>query len=115
MRGADQVFHPLRDQRLIGVAGSVAEWCWNNWDDPDFGDDIYESMSDTDRAIGCGKRRRWLDLDHSTLREETAWRNAVDRAHKLFNRANGKLWHDLLREARNLIVASRGIRLERAA
>jgi len=121
---------PLRDQRLIGVAGALAEWCW----DDRFGhhaldidpDEILadgSSISDGDREISyivvrhgeVSVHSRQFNPDHSTLREMTAWRNAVERAYKLFNRANGKLWADLLREARKLIVASRGIRLERAA
>jgi hypothetical protein len=116
----------LRDQRLIGVAGAVAEYCWEGGDiahgHPHDIDTLFEdgAVSDGDRTIShlnrrnASIKRRVFDLDNSTWSEREKWQNAINRAYKLLNRDNGKLWSDLLREARALIVSSRKP-LERAA
>jgi hypothetical protein len=97
-----------RDQRLIGVAGSVAEYCWGfrSGPSPDL-DEIYEGMSPTDRETHSWNSGRRLDLNTSTEREERAWDNAITRAYRLFNCHTGPLWPALLNMARHLIVESR--------
>ena len=68
---------------------------------------IYEEMSESDRLCAF----HHLDLNTSTVREERAWLNAMQRAYKLLNRRSGPLWPALLQEARSLIAASRSSRL----
>jgi hypothetical protein len=107
---------PLRDQRLVGVAGAVAEYVWEDrhgdYCVPDI-DAIYDRLSDSDRELSdahhtISKRyAKPLDLSTSTGCEEIAWDNAMKRAYKLFNRDTGKLWPALCQEARKLIVTSK--------
>lgn len=98
----------LRDQRLIGVAGAVAEIIWEGRGAPVL-DNIHERLSDSDRELinSAGDIIMKFDLNTSPHHEVRAWRNATTRAYKLFNRHTGKLWPALCREAHRLIVASR--------
>jgi hypothetical protein len=111
----------LQIQRRVGVAGAVAEHCWNEaidgyYAESDFGD-IYEMMSWSDRKTGQKfdgpyeqrSAGHVIDLNHSTLREEITWRNATAWVYKQINSCTGKLWPELLREARVMIVESRGV------
>jgi hypothetical protein len=108
---AEAGYHTLkrRDNRLIRVAGAVAEYVWDDreGDEPWF-DTIYENMSDTDRRFyDYNFRRVELDCNDSAVREETAWFNAMLRAYKLFTRHGGPLWPALCKQARHMIEATR--------
>lgn len=83
-------------RRMFGIAGYVAETMWRDeWfdDDMDMTLSGYDCLSDTDKRA-CGPLGEPLE-------------RAARRVGKLFDRDTGKLWPDVLRVARQLIVASR--------
>jgi hypothetical protein len=89
----------LRKNRMVAVAGAVAEFCWKRemfedtrdaWEDP-------LTMSDADWALsGCqpGEPSRQL-------------MRAVESTFELLDPTEGQLWSTLLRKARDIIVDSR--------
>jgi hypothetical protein len=92
-----------QDQRMIAVAGAVAEACWQ------------------DRAIwGVAEEWDWYD---PAVMSESDWRlagcpigkpgqavfTAIDRVGALLRPDGGPLWHELIQTARHLIVGSRAI------
>lgn len=92
---------PERAQQMLGVAGAVAEFCWQGesardieetecWHDPDV-------MSGTDwEGTGCAPGEPTRQLFR-----------AIDRVFSLFDRETGKLFPHVTREARRLIEESR--------
>jgi hypothetical protein len=90
---------PKYKLRLMAVAGAVAEACWRGESFDDMYDDWYEPsvMSETDwDHAGCAPGEPSKQL----------W-DAVEQVFRLLNRSDGKLWKNLVREARHLIACCR--------
>jgi len=95
-----------QQQRVAGVAGSVALCCWEacreaiagapeDWEPPLL-DAVTDRMSDGDWTINN------MQADNSTC-DERPWIKAIATAHALLNSKTGPLWRELRREANNLI------------
>lgn len=95
-----------QQQRVGGVAGSVALCCWEESrealagapedPDPPLLDAVADRMSDGDWTVNG------LQADYSTC-DETPWIKAIETAHALLNHRTGPLWRELRREANNLL------------
>lgn len=89
-------------ERLIGVAGAVAEYCWRYqrdaeqlledwlWEDPDI-------MSPSD----------WQWARTAPGEPDRHFMRAVERVHAQFNPTDGKLWPEVCGYARQMIINSR--------
>ena len=85
---------PKSPQRMVGVAGSVAEWLWQGGWIEDYSPEGLMSESDWHLA-GCAPDE-----------PDDALMHAVEEVGQLFER-DGPGWQELIAEARRLIVASR--------
>ena len=88
-------------QRVTGVAGSVALYCWEAYRDKEPSevpplDAIIDRMSEGDWAV------QGEIIDYSTC-DERPWLRAIKTAHRLLNHETGPLWRELRREANNLM------------
>lgn len=93
-RGLDVRSLSEAQRRMFGIAGYVAEAMWRDeWFDVDTLPLDYDDLSDTDKRA-CGPLGEPLE-------------RAARRVEKLFDRNTGKLWPEVLRVARQLIVESR--------
>lgn len=95
-RGFDFRSLSQTQRRMFGIAGYVAEAMWRDgWSDDDL--DLlsydYDDLSDTDKRA-CEPLGEPLE-------------RAARRVANLFDRYDGKLWPDVLRVSRQLIVESR--------
>lgn len=95
-RGLDLRSLSETELRMFGIAGYVAEAIWRNeWLDGDMDMALsdYDCLSDSDKRA-CGPLGEPLE-------------RAARQVGKLFDRDSGKLWPDVLRVARQLILESR--------
>ncbi len=127
--GITQYSRPLvtpQEQRRCGIAGAVAEWCWNEIIagkpfeldelildlDPglNFGSHLGPNLSVMQEIMSVNDRvvdGELFDFDTAPTSEKMEWYDAMHWAYDLLNPFTGKLWAELQREARRLIVASR--------
>jgi hypothetical protein len=88
-----------RKKIMFAVAGAVAEKCWERIPFDETVDDWYEPnvMSESDWAgTGCTAGNPSSEL----------W-GVIDHVFSLFDPETGRLWPELIKEARNLIVKTR--------
>ena len=87
-------------RKMVGVAGLVAEACWNG---KNF-DHLFDAIAD------CPEYMSQSDWDLSDClpgEPSKQFCDAMEQAFELLNRETGKLWKSLLAEARGLIVQTR--------
>jgi hypothetical protein len=105
---ADPFGTTASQRRRIGVAGAVAELVWRERRDPDAFYDLGNVAEETLSDPYSMSPSDWQIAGHDFGDDasDALWRD-FQHVTKLFRRDGGKLWPDLLDEARRLIVASR--------
>jgi hypothetical protein len=96
--------YPTRQRQMIGVAGAVAEICWQ-------GEPVYSEYWWEPKIMSASD---WKVVDCPPGEPDQACCDAIEEVAALLERDTGPLWPSLIRTARALIVESRPL-IARAA